>query len=342
MSTWPHAHPGSPAGDLAPGMALLKQADTLAQTLSQAAGTHQTVKLSVAIGSTGQNQSRIDDQAAPHQALHKVSSGMVDARDEQQAQADASQKNTTTGQDKVPHLTDPALIQAAKADCGTIAGQHLHYTNGETTTFETGQDSNLAIAGKTRIHAGQAIGLLAGAIKPGEGNTGIRLIAARDDIDLQAQSDEMKFQAKQEMKLVSANAHIDFAAAKKVHLAVQGGASITIDGGITVQCPGTITVHASKKKFSGPAQMSHSLPQFPYGVMRDAYSNRLDVYGLFAPQDFQSISYTAKFSNGRISGGALDEHGRSAQIYTGSGDKVEVLAGPSQDEWDLIFDYDEI
>ncbi len=263
MSTWPHAHPGSPAGDMAPGMALLKQADSLAQTLSQAAGIHQTVKLAVAIGSTGQNKSQIDEAAAPHQALHTISSGMVDAKDEQQAQADASQKNTTTGQDKVPHLTDPALIQAAKADFGTIAGQHLHYTNGETTTFETGQDSNLAIAGKTRIHTGQAIGLLAGAIQPGAGNTGISLIAAKDDIDLQAQSDEMKFQAKQAMKLVSANAHIDFAAAKKIHLAVQGGASITIDGGIMVQCPGTITVHASKKKFSGPTSLSREMNTWP-------------------------------------------------------------------------------
>ncbi len=279
MSTWPHAHPGSPAGDMAPGMALLKQADTLAQTLSQAAGTHQTVKLAVAIGSTGQNKSQIDEAAAPHKALHTVSSGMVDAKDEQQAQADASQKNTATGQDKVPHLTDPALIQAAKADFGTIAGQHLHYTNGETTTFETGQDSNLAIAGKTRIHAGQAIGLLAGAIQPGEGNTGISLIAAKDEIDLQAQSDEMKFQSKQAMKLVSANAHIDVAAAKKIHLAVQGGASITIDGGITVQCPGVITVHASKKKFSGPTSLSREMNTWPKTQFDDPYILRNESTG---------------------------------------------------------------
>ncbi|WP_226459574.1 DUF2345 domain-containing protein [Quatrionicoccus australiensis] len=81
--------------------------------------------------------------------------------------------------------------------------------------FESGQDSNFAITDKARIHAGQAIGLLAGAIQASEGNTSIKLIAAKDDIDLQAQSDEMKFQSKKNMKLVSANANIDFAAAKK-------------------------------------------------------------------------------------------------------------------------------
>ena len=266
MSTWPHGTPGAPAGDMAPAMALLKQADTLADTLSKAAGTHQTVKLAAAIGSIGPDKSSIDPDAAPLKALHKVASGMVDARDQDAAIGDAGQKNISAGSDKQPHLTDPAIIQAGKAGFGNVAGQNLQFANGETTTLASGQDSNFAVAGKARIHSGQAIGLLAGAIQPGEGNTGIKLIAAKDDIDLQAQSDEMKFQSKKDMKLVSANANIDFAAAKKVHLAVGGGASITIDGGIVVQCPGTITIHASNKKFSGPEQASYALPQFPQGV----------------------------------------------------------------------------
>ncbi len=266
MSTWPHATPGAPAGDMAPAMALLKQATTLAETLSKAAGTHQTVKLAGAIGSTGAEQCGIDSEAAPLKALHKVASGMVDAKDQDAALGDAAGKNTATGSDKRPHLTDPAIIQAGKAGFAHVAGQNLQYANGETTTLASGEDSNYAIAGKTRIHTGQAIGLLAGAIRPGDGNSGIKLIAAKDDIDLQAQSDEMKFMAKKDIKLVSANAHIDFAAAKKVHLAVGGGASITIDGGITVQCPGTITVHASKKSFSGPASSNYALPAFPQNV----------------------------------------------------------------------------
>jgi uncharacterized protein (DUF2345 family) len=269
MSTWPNATPGAPAGDMAPAMALLKQADTLAQTLSQAAGTHQTVQLASAIGSIGQNKSAIDDNAAPLKALHKVASGMADAKDQNAALSDADAKNTTTGQNKVPHLTDPAIIQAAKGDFASVAGQNLQYANGETTTFASGADSNFAIAGKTRIHSGQAIGLLAGAIKAGDGNTGIKLIAAKDDLELQAQSDEMKFLAKKEMKLVSVNANIDFAAKKKIVFATEGGARITIDGGITPECPGTITIHASKKTFSGPEKGNYGLPLFPQSVCKE-------------------------------------------------------------------------
>jgi len=264
MSTWPIT-PAQPAGDMAPAMALLKQAGQLAQTLNQATATHHTVQLAAHLGTQGNNQSRADNQAAPLKALHTIASGMVDAKDQNTAKADAHNKNTQTA-DKLPHLTDPAILQAGKAGIATVAGQNLQFANGETLTLESGEDTNLAIAGKARIHAGQAIGLLAGAIQAGEGNTGIKLIAAKDDIELQAQSDEMKFLAKKDVKLVSATQHIDFAAAKKIHLAVEGGASITIDGGITVQCPGTIKVHASKKSFSGPTRGDAKLPTFPGNV----------------------------------------------------------------------------
>ncbi|TVO59113.1 DUF2345 domain-containing protein, partial [Denitromonas halophila] len=99
--------------------------------------------------------------------------------------------------------------------------------------------------------------------------TGISLIAARDDIEMQAQSDEMKFQARDDLEMVSITEHIDFAAGKRIVLATEGGASITIDGGITVECPGTITVHASKKSFAGPTRGDYGLPTFPQTVCKE-------------------------------------------------------------------------
>jgi len=57
---------------------------------------------------------------------------------------------------------------------------------------------------------------------------------------------------------------VNIAAAKKVVLAVSGGASITIEGGsFTAQCPGKITVKAGKKAMVGPGRQSVSMPQMP-------------------------------------------------------------------------------
>ncbi|MDE2402327.1 MAG: type VI secretion system tip protein VgrG, partial [Burkholderiales bacterium] len=99
----------TPAGDNAPGMALAKQAQQLASTFHQAAGTHQTVGLATAAGSVGGNKSNVDDQAAPAAALTKSLSGMVSTSGLPNAQADAADKATGTGQSKVPHMADPNI-----------------------------------------------------------------------------------------------------------------------------------------------------------------------------------------------------------------------------------------
>jgi uncharacterized protein (DUF2345 family) len=170
--------------------------------------------------------------------------GQLDA-----AMADAGAKEHQAARARLPHSTDPIIAIAAKDGFGAVAGQSLQLANGETVTL-SGQDTQFVTGGQMRVHSGQAIGVLGGAVKAGEGGIGLQLIAAKDAIDMQAQADELKVQARDEVNVISANAHIDWAAAKKISLSTAGGANITIEGGnITVQCPGKIKVHAGKKSF---------------------------------------------------------------------------------------------
>jgi type VI secretion system secreted protein VgrG len=127
-----------------------------------------------------------------------------------------------------------------------------------------GQDTQLTTGGQVRVHSGQALGMLGGAVKPGENDMGLQLIAAKGTIDVQAQADVLSVQARDEVNVISANAHIDWAAAKSISLSTAGGANITIAGGnITVQCPGKVTVHAGVKSFTGPERLSYSMPSLP-------------------------------------------------------------------------------
>lgn len=71
-------------------------------------------------------------------------------------------------------------------------------------------------------------------------------------------------QARDQVSVVSANASVDWAAAKKISLSTAGGANITIDGGnIIVQCPGTLTIHAAQKVFEGPVRREVTMPSLP-------------------------------------------------------------------------------
>ena len=258
-----------PAGDNAPGMALAKQAQQLSQTFHQAATTHQTVGLATAAGSQQADQSALDDQAAPAAALTKSLSGMVSGTSLPNAQADAADKLTQGGADKVPHMADPGIALIGKAGIGLTAGQDLHLSSQDTTQIASGQDTHWVVGGQARVQTGQSIGVLAGAIQPGSeaAGKGLTVIAAQGSIDLQAQAGPAQVAAKQTLELKTASGVVNIAAAKKVVLAVSGGASITIEGGqFTAQCPGKITVKAGKKAMVGPGTMGWQMPTFPQSV----------------------------------------------------------------------------
>ncbi len=270
-----------PALDNAAGIALAAQLKTLGQRLNQAASTHQITKLAAHIGSQKASQSSLAPEGvkpeAPLAAWHTSVKGMVQAASFEEAKGNAGNKTTDTASTNVPASADPTIAIQAKAGWAQTAGQDVQLSAAENITLASGQDSHWASGGAYRLHTGQSIGMLAGAVQPGGEATGkgITLIAAQGDTQIQAQSDNLQIAAKQQLSIQSETANIDWAAAKKITLATAGGASIVIEGGnITVMCPGTITVQASSKSFSGPQGVNYKLPFMPRNVCIECLAKR--------------------------------------------------------------------
>ncbi|MEH6434573.1 type VI secretion system Vgr family protein [Massilia sp. DD77] len=271
-----------PAGDNVAGIALLKQAVVLGRSLSDAAVAHETVGFAAHLGAAKPGASMVDDKAPPLQAMLTAVSGMVGAEEPDAARADAAARDTAPAADKLPHLSDPLIAISAKAGLAVTAAQAVQVSSGETAAFMSGGDTQFVTGGRLRVHGGQAIGMLAGAVKAGEGDVGLQLIAAQDAVDVQAQADVLKAQARDEVHVVSANAHVDWAAAKRISLSTADGANITIEGGnITVQCPGKITVHAGKKSYLSPDSLSYSLPAMPRTICVACLKKSLDAAPAF-------------------------------------------------------------
>ncbi|QFZ82775.1 DUF2345 domain-containing protein [Variovorax paradoxus] len=255
-----------PVGDFAAGMALLKQVQQLGQALSDAAKTHETVQLAGHIGSNKADESQLDKERAPYAAMEHTASGMVTADALDTAYADAADKAIATGEGKVPHTSDAVIALAARGGLAMVAGQQLQILSGETATLASGGDINLALADVLRVHSGQAIGLLAGAQKA-DADAGLSVIAGNDDLDFQAQHDELRIQAKEALKIASTDQTVEFAAKKKIRIATAQGASITLqDGDITFEAPGKITYHAVQRKLAGPTSSPYGLPLFPQSI----------------------------------------------------------------------------
>ncbi|WP_082132103.1 type VI secretion system Vgr family protein [Luteimonas sp. FCS-9] len=269
LTAYAHA-PGTPAGEAVPQSALLAQAQTSAKTFSDAAATHLTVALAAHLGSGRAGASRLDEALAPVPALHASVRTTVGAAGFDDARADAAARAPTPGDDRVPHLGDAVLGLSAPAGIGLVAGQSLTWSVGETLTLASGGDSHLAVAGDLRAHAGQAIGLLAASVEGQTEAISLSLVSGEGEVDLQAQNDEARLRSRDGMRIVSANAAVDLAAGKTVHLATAGGASLTIEGGnIVIACPGEIRVHAAKKSFGGPVQIARPLPVMPQSTPDD-------------------------------------------------------------------------
>ncbi|WP_183634727.1 type VI secretion system Vgr family protein [Niveibacterium umoris] len=249
-----------PAGDNAAGVALARQAQKLAEAMNSAAKTHQTVPYASHVGGSKANACTLTPQKPLAAAITEALSGCVAAENLDAAFGDAALPAKKQG---VPHSAAALLAVSAKAGLALTAADSITLAASETTLLATGANQELVTQGSTRLHTGQTLGILAGAEKAGEGGMGLSMIAGSGPLRLEAHSDTLQIAAKEDLKILSANASADFAAAKKIRLATAGGAAITIEGGnITVQCPGTLTVHASQKSFTGPGNVSSSLPKW--------------------------------------------------------------------------------
>jgi uncharacterized protein (DUF2345 family) len=177
-------------------------------------------------------------------------SGMVGNKNLDAAKADAAEKKTAPGDDQLPHASSPIIAISGKSGIGVTSGAAVQLSNGEAIALVSGNDSQFVTGGQLRAQTGQAIGVLGGAMAPGENGLGLQLVAAKDTVDIQAQADQMKLQARDDIKITSANAEMDWAAAKRITLSTAGGANITIDGGnITVQCSGHVDDPRSQEEF---------------------------------------------------------------------------------------------
>jgi type VI secretion system secreted protein VgrG len=253
-------------GENAASNAILKHAMKLAESFSSAAKTHETVGYSSHLGAMKPATCSIDDKSAPLKALWAAATGMLSKKSIDEPRAGAGTR-VDAGADELPHVGAPLIGIAAQAGLGVLAGQDVQLSTGEIVTIASGADSQSIAGGQMRIHSGQAIGVLSAAVKAGEGNVGLQLIAGKGAVEYQAQADELKLRSRDEINLISANGHIDWAAAKSISLSTASGANITITGGnITVECPGKIMIQAGMKKLNTPDSLSYAMPLMPKSV----------------------------------------------------------------------------
>lgn len=258
LSAQPHGAQ-APSGEAVAPAALLAQLSELGRVQHQAAQVHQSVAVASHNGVAG----AAAESPAPLAALLRSTRTTVGGAAYDAARQDAADFASHSAPGRLPHSGEPTLGLSARDGVVQVAGQSLHWAVGEVLGLASGQASEAVVQGDARIHGSQAIGVLAASVGA-PAQTSLSVVSGEGELVVQAQDDQVLLQSRDGLRAASSAAAVELAAPTTLHVATAGGASITLAGGnLTIACPGSITVHAGRKSFVGPANLTYPLPTMP-------------------------------------------------------------------------------
>ncbi|WP_145186814.1 type VI secretion system Vgr family protein [Pseudomonas sp. URMO17WK12:I11] len=207
-------------------------------------------------------------------------------------------------------LKDAGLIASAPAGIAMVTPANIQLSAENSITATAGDSADFSLFKRFSVAAGEAISLFAQKL-------GLRLIAARGPVDIQAQSDAMTLQADKELALNSSNGEIVLNAQHGITL-VSRGAYIKIkDGSVEIGAPGELHIKNDNIAWGGAASLEKALA--PMILEDPVYSNPMQ--GGFQVRDKVSgkpkphVRYRIEAADGSVLRGMTDGNGYTQSHY---------------------------
>ncbi|ELO4999937.1 type VI secretion system tip protein VgrG [Escherichia coli] len=208
-------------------------------------------------------------------------------------------------------LKEAGLLMTAPAGIAATTPENIQLSAGHTLTATAGENADMTIFKRLTVAAGEAISLFAQKM-------GIKIFAARGNVDIQAQSDAMRLQAGQQMAINSINGEIILNAAQGITLTSRGGAYIKLkDGAVEIGAPGKIDLKSGNILWGGSASLEQALK--PVTIKDPQY--QFPVSGAFQVVDKATqtpkpwVAYRIETPEGKILRGRTDENGYTQKHY---------------------------
>jgi type VI secretion system secreted protein VgrG len=195
---------------------------------------------------------------------HNAQQNGTDQRDaigEIKAQNSAIRGDAITDGNPFPELVRPDMVFASAAGIGMTAAQSTHMASRYDLAVTTGRDVSIA-SGRSLFAA------VRGAVSLFAYQFGMRLIAAKGKVEVQAQSDAMTLTALKDVTITSTDGRVVITASKEVWIGA-GGSYIQINGsGIINGSPGPILEKGASWDVPGPDSRRMPLPTMPQGNVK--------------------------------------------------------------------------
>ena len=323
------AEPGTnAAGNQLDRNALLQTLDAaliLAEQLGEQA-QHQHANLP----ETGKDNQLIEDDAAPgkpsksgHQtqlteALHNLERGSntdKEGKTGQGKQAGGQQIVAISGPDGVAIASNQSATIAAGTNLDQVAQRDMNQTTGRRWIHNVGESVSLFVTGtKAKV------------------KDTLKLIAAKGNIQMQAQDGQIEMTAQQDVTITSVNGKVVVQAPKEI-LLMAGGGYVRIGKDIEIHNPGMQSQKAGSFSLSGPTNLTPTLKPMPVLATEESYSQKLNLAHVigFAPGEqtiLEQAPYEVRDKGGKlIAAGTLDAMGITKPVVTKQKEKVTVWLG---------------
>ncbi|RYF27070.1 MAG: DUF2345 domain-containing protein, partial [Comamonadaceae bacterium] len=194
-----------------------------------------------------------------------------------------------------------------------------HHASGGHHAISTEQHASVSTARSFLVSACQAVRLFAQ-------KTGMRLFAGSGDIEMQAQSDNIEWRAKDKITLQADT--IDFSASDYVLVNGAGSYFRLSAMGIESGTDGEWISHASHDKQSGPGQQPVVIDPMPIAM---AFDERFQAVNKTLRKPVSDLPFIAQFDSGAIVEGATDQKGYTPRFRDMRATAVEITWGGLQE-----------
>ena len=208
-------------------------------------------------------------------------------------------------------MARPEVVIASAAGIATTATDSTHMASVHDHAITAGRDVSLSVGRSLIAAARGAISMFAWL--------GLKLIAAKGKVVIQAQSDEMELGALRNLTVRSVNGKLILSAREEVWIGA-GGSYIQINGGGIVNgSPGPILEKGASWDVPGPDSKRELMPTLPGD---DVFHEQFRLLDEDEETPLRNRYYEIRSESGRIWTGYSDNQGLTERVYT---DKPEKL-----------------
>jgi len=225
--------------------------------------------------------------------------------------------------DTLDQLKQAGILASAPAGIALVSGADVQLSANKTLTLTAGDHADVSVLKRFTVAAGELVSVYAQKL-------GIKLFAARGKVEIQAQSDEMRLMAAQNVTVTSANGRVVIEAQKELLLKCGGSYLRMTSTGIEDGTRGDRNSKAAAFGRQGPASMldpeplRNKLPALPLFLDTVASPASRSAIPVGMPYRLLADGVPVKQGVMEESGLVPVDHYRGAQFY-----RIELANGVS-------------